>query len=144
MDQHIALKDLFKTQKLAGLATQSNGQPHNCLVAFACTDDTKFLLFATRRDTRKFQDILVNPPVSVLIDNRSNDQADFQDAMAVTAKGVAHEMEGHEKELLTQLYLEKHPYLETFIGKSDVALVRIEVREYLVARFDSTEVIQPV
>ncbi len=137
------LTDLFNSQKLAGLATQSGGQPHNCLVAFAAADDLRSLMFATRRDTQKFRDISANPPVSILIDNRSNREADFEQAVAVTIKGVAGEIRDKERDSLAEYYLSKHPYLGDFVRNSNVALIRVEVREYLVASFDSTEVIKP-
>lgn len=143
MDKRKQLINLFESQKLAVLATQSEGQPHNCLVAFAYTNDLHYLLFATRRDTRKFHDITVNPPVAMLIDNRSNGEADFQKAVAVTAKGPAIELGGRERDSSASLYLKRHPYLSNFIEDKNVALLKIEVEEYLMAQFDSTEVITP-
>lgn len=141
MDQHKLLTDLFESQKLAVLATESDGQPHNCLVAFAYSDDLKNLVFATRRDTRKFQDVVKNPRVSVLIDNRSNGEEDFQQAIAVTARGAARELTSQEQEQLSARYIARHPYLNSFIIDDNVAVLKIEVIEYLVARFDTTEVI---
>ena len=87
MGDNELLVDLFASQKLAVLATQSGGQPHGCLVAFAYTTDLKNLMFATRRDTRKFQDIEKSPLVAMLVDNRSNGEEDFHEAM-----GTAHEL----------------------------------------------------
>ena len=78
MQQLDDLKDLFASQRLAGLATQSEGQPHGCLVAFACSNDLKHLFFTTDRNTRKYHDVTVNPRIAMLIDNRSNQESDFQ------------------------------------------------------------------
>ena len=143
MNKKEMLTDLFNSQKLAGLATQSGGQPHNCLVAFAATDELRSLLFATRRDTQKFRDISANPPVSILIDNRGNSEADFEQAVAVTVKGIAGEIGGPQRDSLAEHYLSKHPYLGNFVRNPNVALIRVEVSEYLVASFDATEVIKP-
>jgi len=137
------IKELFDTQKLAVLATQSGGQPHGCLVAFACSDDLRYLFFATDRNTRKYSDIRANPRIAMLIDNRSNQESDFQKAVAVTAKGTVHELEGEDREMWAALYLDKHPRLTDFSREADVALLKIDVDEYLIARFDSTRVIRP-
>ena len=144
MEELKSLRDLFESQNLAVLATENAGQPHNCLVAFAYTTDLKHLLFATRRDTRKFQDIVRNPLVAMLIDNRSNGEADFKQAVAVTAKGSAHELSPDEMDRWADYYLNKHPYLGAFLNDGNVALLKIEVNEYLVARFDSTQTVTPV
>ena len=137
------LKNLFASQKLAVLATQSEGQPHGCLVAFASSDDLKHLFFATDRDTRKYRDIRTNPRVAMLIDNRSNEEADFQQAVAVTAKGNACEMEGEDRGKWAAVYLRKHPTLADFVSMSSVALFRIDVDDYQVAGFHSTYSIKP-
>jgi hypothetical protein len=41
------LQELFITQPLAVLSTQSEGQPYASLVAFATSEDLKALFFAT-------------------------------------------------------------------------------------------------
>ena len=137
------LKELFDSQSLAVLATQSEGQPHGCLVAFACSDDLKSLFFSTDRNTRKYHDISVNPRVAMLIDNRSNQESDFEQAVAVTAKGFVQELMGEEREKWVALYLEKHPQLTDFARVQNVALIKIDVDEYLIAGFRSTRSVKP-
>ncbi|HSB07022.1 MAG TPA: pyridoxamine 5'-phosphate oxidase family protein, partial [Thermodesulfobacteriota bacterium] len=74
------LKDLFFSQRLAVLATQSQGEPYGNLVAFVATNDLKHLLFATTRATRKYANMSENPRVAMVMDNRSNQEADFHQA----------------------------------------------------------------
>jgi hypothetical protein len=72
----------------------------------------------------------------MLIDNRSNQMADFHSAMAVTATGKAEEVEEIEKERHLQMFLEKHPHLKDFVNAPSCALLRIEIDTYyLVHRF---------
>ena len=54
------------------------------LVAFAETEDLKHILFITSRPTQKYRNLSHNPRVSMLIDSRSNAEADFHDAVAVS------------------------------------------------------------
>ena len=137
------LSGLFVSQKLAVLATNNEGQPYNCLVAIAATEDMKCLLFCTSRATRKYESITIDPRVSVLLDNRSNVESDFTDAVAVTALGTAHETEGIDRDELVNIYLEKHPYLENFVNSQDSALMRVDVKEYVLSGFTDVWTLQP-
>jgi heme iron utilization protein len=128
------LKDLFSVQRLAVLATQSQGKPYGNLVAFVATNDLKHLLFATSRGTRKYANISENPRVAMVMDNRSNQEADFHQAAAVTATGVVKEVEGSEKEPLLRLYLSGHPYLKDFVSSPTCALLNMNVETYYVVR----------
>ena len=128
------LKDLFFSQRLAVLATQGKGQPYGNLVAFMATNDLKHLLFATTRATRKYANISKNPRIAMVIDNRSNQEADFHQAAAVTATGIVKEVEGSEKEPLLRLYLSKHPYLKDFVSSPTCALLKMNVETYYVVR----------
>jgi nitroimidazol reductase NimA-like FMN-containing flavoprotein (pyridoxamine 5'-phosphate oxidase superfamily) len=128
------LKDLFASQRLAVLATQSKRQPYGNLVAFMATEDLKHVLFATTRATRKYANISENPRVAMVIDNRSNREADFHRAAAVTATGVVKEVAGPEKKRFQKLYLSKHPYLKDFVSSPTCALLRMQVETYYVVR----------
>jgi nitroimidazol reductase NimA-like FMN-containing flavoprotein (pyridoxamine 5'-phosphate oxidase superfamily) len=127
------LKGLFASQRLAVLATQNEGQPYNSLVAFTASEDLKQLFFATTRATRKYANLTADSRVAMLVDNRSNEAADFRWAMAVTATGKAEEIEGHEREEASKLYLAKHTHLEEFVSSPSCALLRISVDRYYVA-----------
>lgn len=132
------LKNLFSSQRLAVLATQSRKQPYGSLVAFIATDDLKKLLFATARATRKYANISRNPNVAMVVDNRSNQESDFQQSTAVTATGVVKEIEGPERKRFQKLYLTKHPYLKEFVSSPTCALLKMEVETYyIVSRFQN-------
>jgi len=128
------LRELFRSQLFAALATQQLTRPHNNLVAFAATDDLKNIIFATRRATNKYSNLLSNNNVSVLIDNRTNRDSDFRNAVAVTATGTAEEVRGNEINSHLSLYLIKHHNLEKFVHSPDSALFKIKVKRYYVVR----------
>lgn len=133
-----ALRELLRTQQLAVLATQGGGQPYGSLVAFVATDDLKHLLFATTRATRKYANLLTESRVAIVVDNRSNRDSDFHEALAVTVMGRAQEVKGSERDRLIELYLTKHPYLEEFVMAPTCALLRVTVdRYYMVSRFQN-------
>ena len=128
------LGQLFSDQLLAVLGTQSQSGPYGSLVAFYATDDLKHLLFATTRSTRKYDNLTRTPQVAMVIDNRSNKEGDFHEAIAVTAIGKAREVGGPEKEQLKALYLAKHPGLSDFVQSPTCALLLIEVGTYYIVR----------
>jgi heme iron utilization protein len=128
------LQRLFSDQLLAVLGTQSQNGPYGSLVAFYATDDLKHLLFSTRRSTRKYENLMQTPQVSMVIDNRSNKECDFQEAIAVTATGKVREVKGPERGHFETLYLKKHPGLVDFTHSPACALLKIEVETYYIVR----------
>jgi hypothetical protein len=74
------------------------------------------------------------PQVSMVIDNRSNKECDFREAMAVTATGKVGEIVGPERERFETLYLKKHPALVDFTHSPAYALLKIEVETYYIVR----------
>ena len=130
------LGDLLTSQQLAVLATHHDGQPYASLVAFAATQDLKELLFATAQTTRKFANLTRDSRVSLLVDSRSNRDADIHEAVAVTVIGTADEVEEMDRGRYLAIYLGKHPHLEEFVKAPSCALIRVRVASYnLVSRF---------
>jgi len=143
-DLRATLESLFASQRLAVLATQGGGQPHTSLVAFAATDDLRHLIFATERDTRKFANLIADPRVALLVDDRSRREADLVEATAVTAAGIAEELQGAERERLAGLLLRRHPALKPFVAGPGCALVSVAVGTYqVVTRFQSVAEFRP-
>jgi nitroimidazol reductase NimA-like FMN-containing flavoprotein (pyridoxamine 5'-phosphate oxidase superfamily) len=137
------LKDVLTTQRFCVLATQGQGQPYGSLVAFAETDDLRQLVFATNRDTRKFSNLISEPRVALVVDSRSNSDADLRNAVAITALGPAHEAAGDERERLARVYLAKHPGLAEFIGSPQMAICSVQVEDFVVAGFNEVARLRP-
>jgi len=141
------VQELLNSQRLAVLATLMSdqlGRPYSNLIAFATTDDLKEILFATTRATRKFSNLIEDPRVSLLIDNRSNQETDFGEASAVTILGTAEEVLNSERESYLQLFLKKHPYLKEFVTAPTCALIRVKVEKFiLVTQFQEVREIYP-
>lgn len=124
------LRNLFKTQNLAVVATQTGGQPYASLVAFVASDDLRHLFFVTARTTRKFSNLLSESRVAVLVNSSSNRESDFHDAISITITGTAEEIKDPERQDILTLYLSKHPYLEDFARSPSCALIRVVARSY--------------
>jgi nitroimidazol reductase NimA-like FMN-containing flavoprotein (pyridoxamine 5'-phosphate oxidase superfamily) len=128
------LAALFDSQKLASLSTQKDGQPYASLVAFYAADDVKHLYFVTPKTTRKFANLSADGRVALMINNSTNADADFHEAISVTAVGTADEVAGSEKQNVLSHYLAKHPYLEEFARAKTCALVGVRVASYFMVR----------
>ena len=132
------LRKLLRSQLLAVLTTQNQGQPYASLVAFASSDDLKSFYFATNRSTRKYTNLSGDSRVAMLVDNRSNKTSDFRLAMAATATGTAVDVAPRERERALDRYLEKHPHLSDFVHSPTCAFCKIRVRTFfVVTRFQS-------
>lgn len=136
------IDDLFNTQLQGVLATQQHAQPYTSLMAFAHTPDLRYLIFATYRDTQKHANLLLNSAVSFLIDNRSNDPADYQHAVAISVCGCAQAIPDDERAAFLAIYLARHPTLRDFATSSDCALLRVAVSCYrVVSEFQAVELL---
>ena len=133
---------LFNTQLQGVLATQQHAQPYTSLMAFAHTPDLRYLIFATYRDTQKHANLLLNSAVSFLIDDRSNDPADYQHAVAISVCGCAQAIPDDERAASLAIYLAKHPTLREFVSSPDCALLRVSVSCYrVVSQFQAVELL---
>ena len=137
----VKLRDLLKSQMLGVIATDMSGFPHASLVAYSSTDDLKYLIFATSKNTKKFQNLMRNSNVSLLIDNRENNPSDFNNAITVTAVGVAKKIQKNI-DYFKDLFIKRHPNLGDFINASDCALLKIKVDKYqFVSNFQNVKYI---
>ena len=136
------LKYLFSSQKLGVLATQKKKSPYTSLIAFACSDDMRHIVFVTSKATRKFENMITNSRVSFFIDNRSNKPADFRKAIGVTAVGSVRQIRKSKNSKLMRLYLNKHSHLDSFLASKSCVFLCIDVESfYVVERFQNvTEV----
>ena len=133
---------LFKTQLQGVMATQQQEQPYTSLMGFAHTPDLRYLIFATYRDTQKHTNLLLNSAVSFLIDDRSNDPVDYQQAVAISVCGCAQAIPDAERAGFLASYLTKHPTLRDFVSSPDCALLRVAVSCYrVVSQFQAVELL---
>lgn len=128
-----------RTEYHAVLATESEGMPYTSLVAYALTSDCKGIVFATPKATRKYNNILKNKKVSLLLDTRSNTSKDYMNAEAITVMGNARAIRhGSKRQELAKLFIKKHPKLSGFIQSSETAIVFVEIAScFHVSRFQA-------
>jgi len=128
------LQELLVTQKYAVLATDNHGQPYTSLMAYSITDDLRAFILMTERGRLKYDNLMTNPRVAIMVDNRENLGSDLDAATAVTAQGVAEEITGDARDEWRAFCLRRHPALQAFADSPDCAFIRIRVTSYVIVR----------
>jgi general stress protein 26 len=133
------VKKLLESQKYAVIATNKDKTPYTNIIAYTSTEGLGNIFFATKRDSTKFLNLINNPCVSLLIDDRKNLSSDILNASAVSAEAEVKEI-NEEKEKLKKLLLEKHPELASFLNEPNCELLKLEVKKYYyVDNFDNKQ-----
>ncbi len=86
------IEGILQTCRLAVLATEAHGQPHASLIAITPVQGFRQIIFATYRNTRKFENILHNGRFAVLIQGEDLDSSNPQKGFALTAFGNTQEL----------------------------------------------------
>jgi heme iron utilization protein len=128
------IEDAFRTNKLAVLATEGNGQPHACFIAITPMDDFVHLIFATYRSTRKYNNLIHNGKVAILFENRSTKSLSQPDIIVITAFGYAEEVDIAVSDAALRTHLLRHPELKSFLLSTDCAIFQVKVNTYQVVR----------
>jgi len=132
-DSRMTLEEMLKAfdaLRFAVLATSDKGSPYTSLIAFALTPDHRTLIFATPKATRKYENIISQPAVSLLLDNRSQEAGDVHRAQAVTLLGSAKEVSTPaQKDACRAVLVNRHPELAAFLDDPGTALIAVTIHQ---------------
>lgn len=131
-DLEDTIRHVLDRNRLAVLATQHRGQPHASLMAFTPFDGLRYILLATYRDTRKYQSLLEDGRVAILVDDGDGGATPSSRRVVITAIGEAIEIPEEEFPAHLAAHLARHPDLEEFLRSPDCVLVRVAVGAYQV------------
>ena len=129
-----SLRHLLETQKYAVLATDNHGQPYTSLVVHSITDDLRAFILMTERSRLKYENLMSNPRVAIMVDNRENLGSDLDATIAVTALGVVEEISAAECDTARACFLAQHPALQSFAESPNCAFIRIQVTSYVIVQ----------
>ena len=132
--------NLLNSQLTAVLGTSVNNEPYSCLVNFIHTEDLKVALFATKRNRLKYRQLIKNPRVTLMVDDRRNIPDDINKTTSITLIGTAEDTKGHERDDYEQLLISRHPKLANFVRSKNTAIVKVNVDQiYMVSDFESVK-----
>ena len=128
------IREVIQTNRFAVLATAFEDQPYASLIAVTATEGYLRLIFATYRNTRKYNNLICNGKVSILFENRETKNTDNPEITVLTALGQAEEMSINESKVELKAHLLRHPELESFLLNTDCALFQVKVTAYQAVR----------
>jgi len=124
------IKTLVKEKDICVLATVSGNTPHCSLMSYVSDDECREIYMVSHKQTKKVQNLIKNPAVSLLIDTREEDAGTRRsNARALTINGLFQKMEeGTKRDVVQARLLARHPYLREFFDNPDaeVFLVKVE------------------
>jgi nitroimidazol reductase NimA-like FMN-containing flavoprotein (pyridoxamine 5'-phosphate oxidase superfamily) len=132
------IEKIIESQKIAVLGTSQKNEPYSCLVAFVLTENLKEIIFATKRKRLKYQNMVANPRVTLLIDDRDRGESDLEKTTSIAVIGSAEDTANVTREKCVSLLLKRHPELTNFVKTPDCALIRVKIDKiYIVSEFES-------
>ena len=121
---------LLRQQAQCVLATMDETGPCQHLMAYAFSEDLFTIYLATYMDTRKFRNMLSNPNVSLMWDNRIGSVQDHVDGYSLTATGIAELLEGQPREIASEALLSKNSTLDNLLSDVNCQLFSVSLKEY--------------
>ena len=139
------IRRLLEEQPFAVLATQGKGITNASLISFAKTPDLKHIVFATPINSGKFDLIDGDENISILVDDRSQQQDNINQISALTITGKARILQ-EENEITNWagLLTNKYPNLTAFVTAPTTAVILVEVVRFLyVSKFQEVREYDP-
>jgi nitroimidazol reductase NimA-like FMN-containing flavoprotein (pyridoxamine 5'-phosphate oxidase superfamily) len=127
------MKALVKEKGICVLATVSDDTPHCSLMAYVADQDCREIYMVTQRQSRKYENLMKNPNVSLLIDTREEHPGShLTEAKALSVNGTFQKMDDENKRVHVRSRLqERHPHIKELLDHPDAAILCIRVRSFL-------------
>ena len=127
------IKSLVKEKDICVLATVSGDKPHCSLMAYVTDDDCREIYMVTHRESRKYENLMKNRSVSLLIDTREEHAGSrLPEAKALTVSGTFMKIDDKDKKIQVRSKLvERHPHVKEFLDHPDAEIFCIRVESFL-------------
>lgn len=138
MNQTEDIVQLLEDCDLCVLSTSRSDEPYASLMAYVVEPDMSALYMVTRRDTRKWANLVRNPKLAVLIDDRESAlSGDRASTRAVTVGGLHDPVaDSRERTHILRLMAARHPQLREILEAPDAEIIRLRPRWFLLAAGD--------
>lgn len=124
------INKFISSRNICVLATVEGDRPYCSLMSYVADEASREFYMITLRNTHKFQNLLVNPQVSLLIDSR--DDNEFSSAQALTVEGFYTPVSDPKKNKWARSKLAaQNPALKAFCNLPDTEVLCVRVRSFL-------------
>ncbi len=127
------MKAMVKEKDICVLATVSAGHPHCSLMAYVTDEDCREIYMVTYRKSRKYENLIKNPSVSLLIDTREDHRGSRRpEAKALTVSGTFQNIDDEAKRArIRSSLMERHPHLKELMNHPDAEIMSIRIDSFL-------------
>ena len=127
------MKALVKEKDICVLATASADMPHCSLMAYVTDEDCREIYMVSYRQSRKYENLMKNPSVCLLIDTREEHLGPRRsEAKALTVSGTFEKMDDEDKRSrVRSKLLDRHPHVKEFLDHPDAEIFCVKVKSFL-------------
>ncbi len=118
--------ELLQGEKVCCLATCKENEPYLSLMNFTFDEESQRVILSSRRNSKKFKNILSNKEVSLLIHNDKPGIA-LEDIISVTINGKAYEEKDEKKDYYQKIHVTKHIDCHQFIIGDEIAILSVSI-----------------
>lgn len=129
MNAAAAIRQLLADATMGVLATAGPEGPLTSLMAFA-VESPSCLVMATLPDTRKWRNMLADPRISLLVDDRET-ALDRGSVRALTLAGRHEPGTEAQRQAGFDVLGRRHPHLAGLLARPEIAFIRLQVTSYL-------------
>lgn len=129
-----AVVSLLQISRLCFLATQSDGEPHLSLMNFTYCQSEELIIFCTRRNTKKYDQMRENCNVAILVHDfphlatlPAGIQHGRSYSITLNGKAIPLPRDSKEQERFRQIHLENNQDYKQFIVGDDIAVILVKV-----------------
>jgi nitroimidazol reductase NimA-like FMN-containing flavoprotein (pyridoxamine 5'-phosphate oxidase superfamily) len=122
--------ELLNRQVQCVLATSANEQVGLHLMAYACANDLATIFITSYSDTQKVGNMLTNPAVTLLWDNRTGHISDHTGGLALTGYGSAQRLSGEEHRRASVALLARNDSLSALLRSNQAVTFAIDISRY--------------
>ena len=124
--------NMLQENDLCVLCTESQGMPHCSLMTYLLGPEGNSLFLVTSVNSRKYNNLMENKNVSVLIDSRQNLEAGLiHPIKSVTFDGEFSEVDQTQLEAIRTEFLAQHSELEEIFVRDDCKIFNVRLKSYL-------------
>lgn len=125
-EQKDKLAALLRSQHVATLITQGGEWPTGTMQAFAETESLD-LIFIVGDHSEKFRDMIRNPKVTALVDNRDTGSVSTFEINRASFQGIAREVlrDSTEWDSLKEIFLKKNAFEAPFFSSPGLKMVLV-------------------
>lgn len=126
------LETILRENSLCVLCTEAAGKPYCSLMTYLPNDDLSLLYLVATEESRKYQNLLANPRVSLLVDTRQNrGTAAGENIVSVTFEGLFQPLADAKTLRIKANLAKEHGELAEILNHPSCVVFTIQLKSFL-------------